>query len=111
MHQPALRVLALVGAAALSSVVATSQGTPIGFLEDFALAADRNAALGALVPGTAEHYFYRCLERQHAGAFGEVDRLLAEWSQRHGRSGLVARIERRQYLLKYADDPRPRVAI
>ena len=32
-----------------------------------------------LIPGSQEYYYYRCLERQHAGAFGDVPAILAQW--------------------------------
>jgi len=85
---------------------AAAQGTPIGFEETFALAADRAQALEQLVPGSPQHYFYSCLQAQHEGNFARADELLEAWRQRHGRGGNEQeRIETRQALLKYRQDP------
>ncbi|MBN2490395.1 MAG: hypothetical protein JXQ29_06055, partial [Planctomycetes bacterium] len=84
---------------------AAAQGTPIGFPEDFALAADRAAVLKQLVPGSEDYYFYQCLLKQHVGAFDEVKPLLETWIQRHGRTPRVLEIENRQALLLVDRDP------
>ena len=39
----------------------------IGFVEDFALAKDRAAALKQLIPGTETYYYYHCLHDQNLG--------------------------------------------
>ena len=77
----------------------------VGFEELFALEVDRAAALEELIPGTEEHYYYRCLEAQHRAAFDEVAPLLATWIERHGRSSRVVEIENRQALLTFDRDP------
>lgn len=76
-------------------------------MEAFALAEDREAFLATLIPGTEDYYFYTCLHRQHRGELGEVERLLAKWIERHGRTRRVDEIESRQALLGYADTPGP----
>lgn len=82
-----------------------AQGTPVGFLEDFALATDRAKTLEQLIPGTAEHSYYQCLHLQQTGQFDAVPALLQAWIQRHGRSAQTKEIENRQALLTYARDP------
>lgn len=60
-------------AALLFITLATSalgQTVTTGFDEDFALSLDRAQVLENLIPGTPDHYYYRCLERQHAGRGG-----------------------------------------
>lgn len=85
---------------------AGAQGTPLGFDETFALAADRAKALEQLIPGSPEHYFYSCLHAQNEGDLAKVDELLAAWRQRHGSGdGQQSRIEARQALLKHRQDP------
>jgi hypothetical protein len=85
---------------------AGGQGTPLGFEEKFALAADRVKALEQLIPGSPEHYFYSCLHAQNEGDLAKVDELLAAWRQRHGRGDAQQdRLEARQALLRYRDDP------
>jgi hypothetical protein len=39
----------------------------VGFLERFALAGDRLSALGELVPGSADYYYYHALHAQNSG--------------------------------------------
>ena len=107
MSRPPLRALLLVALSLflLSGRLAQAQGTPLGFEEEFALATDRQAILERLIPGTEDYYFYRCLERQHAGAFDEVEPLLKLWIGRHGRGARVIEIENRQALLTFERNP------
>ena len=77
----------------------------IGFIEEFALSDDREAALEKLIPGSEEHYYYHALHYQHGGRLDEVERLLEAWIGRLGRTRLVQEIEARQALLRYPHDP------
>ena len=73
--------LALTGM--LCSWLLSSAGAnEVGFLESFALASDREAALEQLVPGTRDYYFYRCLHLQNSGRLDEVDEVLKSWIKR-----------------------------
>ncbi|MBK9385691.1 MAG: hypothetical protein IPN34_12850 [Planctomycetes bacterium] len=81
------------------------QGTPIGFLEEFALAADRAATLAKLIPGTEEHFYYSCLAAEHRRAFPEQQQLLATWIERFGRTERVMEIENRRAFLLWKQDP------
>src|SRR6185503_12427464 len=83
----------------LTSVPAVRGGAgEVGFTEDFALAPDRAAVLKQLIPGTEEYYFYSCLNGQLTGKLDEVDRILQQWIDRHGRTSRVEEIENRQAL-------------
>lgn len=90
--------------AALLAPTLVARQTDLDFAERFALATDRRAVLRELIPGSEEAYYYECLERQHAGAFGEVPALLERWITRHGRDARVAEIENRQALLTFDQD-------
>lgn len=68
-------------------------------LEAFALGDDRERALDQLVPGTVDHFFYRCLLHQHRGELAAVPPLIEAWAARHGRSGRLDEIEWRQAML------------
>ncbi|MCA8941221.1 MAG: hypothetical protein KDB80_01565, partial [Planctomycetes bacterium] len=108
--QPSARsfvIRSLVAIFALASLVRESvaQGVEIGFEERFALATDRAEALAELIPGTRDYYFYHCLYRQQRGEYDEVDRLLATWIERYGRTARVNEIENRQALLRSGQDP------
>ena len=56
-------------AALLASLPRTAQGTPLGFVEDFALATDRCKTLDQLSPGTEDYYYYHCLHHQQTGQY------------------------------------------
>lgn len=93
---------------ALSGVVASAE--PIGFIERYALAKDRTAALAELVPGTEEYFYYHCLHYQLTGQLEEADAMLARWpvdktfvKSRYNR--LRQSIEDRQRLLTYSTSP------
>ncbi len=99
---------------ALASAVATlaalvapalAQGTPIGFVEDFALAPDRSKALELLIPGTEEHYEYQCRVYHQTGRFAEAATMLKAWENRYGRTGRLQEAENRQALLTYTQNP------
>ncbi len=101
LHLVPVSVLALL----LVSTPAAAQGTPIGFIEDYALATDRTAALDQLIPGTEEYYYYHCLQRQHEGNYEQVEELLATWLRRHSRGSQMREIENRQAMLTFPSDP------
>lgn len=67
--------------------------------ERFAVADDREAVVAALVPGTEEHFYYRCLLWQHQGKLAEVDALLPRWEALHPHSSRAGRIRLRQAVL------------
>ncbi|MDE0913731.1 MAG: hypothetical protein OSB57_00970, partial [Planctomycetota bacterium] len=78
--------------------LAPAQGQEIGFGEVFALSENRRATLEQLIPGTADYYYYSCLQLQHEGKLSEVPALLEMWIKRHGRDARVREIENRQAL-------------
>lgn len=74
-------------------------------LEALALSDDRDAALALLLPGTAEHDYWRGVHLQHRGRLDEVDPILAGWLQRHGHTDEHhERLARRQLLLRAGQD-------
>jgi hypothetical protein len=105
MRNARLRTSLVLLLTATFALPGAAQGSKIGFEEEFALAPDRAKALEQLIPGTEDYYYYRCLERQQAGAHAEVQALLRTWVQRHGRSSRVVEIENRHALLTYAESP------
>jgi hypothetical protein len=76
----------------------------IGFVEEFALAKDRTAALKQLIPGTEDYYFYHCLHFQNKGQFDKVEPMIKPWVERFGRTPRLTEIETRQALLTYDRD-------
>lgn len=102
----AVPILPLIALLALSTTAARAQnGISLEFLERYALADDRQKALDLLIPGTEEHYFFRCRLLQDTGAFDQVPEVLGAWIQRHGRTAGVVEIENRQALLTFDRDP------
>ncbi len=77
----------------------------IGFIEDFALAKNREQALAQLIPGTEDYYYFHALHYQQTEQFDKVGDLLTPWIKRHGRTGRVREIEHRQALLTYRRSP------
>ena len=74
-------------------------------LEALALSDDRDAALARLLPGTAEHDYWRGVHLQHAGRLDEVEQILADWQRRHGHhDDHHTRLARRQLLLRAGRD-------
>lgn len=92
-------------AVSLFSLPALFAETTTELAERFALADDREAVVASLVPGTDEHFYYRCLLWQHQGKLPEVDALLPRWEALHPDSGLRPRIHLRQAALWFDRDP------
>ena len=101
-----LRRSRLVLLACLSVAVARfAVAEEIRYVEDFALAKDRAAALKQLIPGTEDYYYYHCLHYQHTEQFDKADELLSAWIKRHNYTQRVHEILNRQALLQYETKP------
>lgn len=77
----------------------------VGFLEKFALAPNREAVLGQLVPGTEEYYFFHALHYQNTGQKTKLAALLEQWGKRFPDSAQRRILENREALLGYEADP------
>ena len=78
----------------------------IGFIERFALAADREKALSELVPGSEEYYFYHALHYQNVRDTAKLNHMLNEWRQRTPDDTEARRvILNREAILSYEKDP------
>ncbi len=77
----------------------------VGFVEDFALAEDRKEALKLLIPGTEDYYYFHALHFQNERDLKELNRILVEWKNRFQNSSARKKIENREALLKYSNDP------
>ncbi|MEM9413168.1 MAG: hypothetical protein AAGA30_18815, partial [Planctomycetota bacterium] len=80
-------------------------GQEIGFVEQYALAGDREKVLNQLVPGTEDYYYFHSLFHQSRNEFGKVDQLLKDWRKRIGRTSRFNIIRNRQAFLRYSEDP------
>ncbi|MCU0780137.1 MAG: hypothetical protein MUF04_03425, partial [Akkermansiaceae bacterium] len=93
----------VVGIAVPPSVRAENE---IGFIERFALASDREAALGELVPGSEDYYFFHCLHYQSSRNPAKFNEFMAQWRKRFPDENARRRIiENRQALLDYDATP------
>ena len=73
----------------------------IDYIEDFALAPDREIALQQLIPGTEDYYYYHCLHYQNSEQYDRVEQLLQVWIKRYDYTPRVREIQNRQALLTY----------
>lgn len=95
--------------AALAGMVLVTPHTSagdIGFIEDFALAKDRNAALKQLIPGTDDYYYYHCLHHLNSGQLDKVEPMTRLWYERHRQTPRLTEIQTRYALLNYETDPK-----
>ena len=104
----------VVGLAVMGMTVAfwsaSGRAGEIGFVEEFALAEDREAVLARLVPGTEESFYFHALHLLNTERYAEVEPLLAEWVKAHGETARVWEIRSRRALLNYAKDPQGSIA-
>lgn len=77
----------------------------IGFIERFALAEDRRQALGELIPGTDEYYYYHCLHFQNERQLPEAQAILDAWRAKSGETPRTRDMLARQKLLAYTEQP------
>ncbi|MFM9962327.1 MAG: hypothetical protein ACKV2Q_14030 [Planctomycetaceae bacterium] len=82
-----------------------TRAAEIGFIEEFALAPDRNVPLKSLVPGTEDFYYFHCLHAQQTEQFDKVEPLVTQWIQKVGHTQRVNEILARQALLTYDKNP------
>jgi hypothetical protein len=73
----------------------------IGFIEEFALAMNRDTELAKLIPGTEEFFFYSCLHYQTTGKLAESNSILDAWISKFGLTEDARRMQMRQMLLSY----------
>lgn len=84
----------------------TCRAADVGYVEDFALAQDRAAALGQLIPGTEDYYYYHCLHRLNTGQLDRLDAFTKPWVERHGHTARVTEVQVRRHLLAYEKNPK-----
>ena len=106
-----LRLLILLTLAMWTSPAYSQRPAPpaeddtIGFVERYALAADREAALLELIAGTEEHAWFHALHFEQTGQWERQQQVLDNWEQRQPNSELVKFFRLRRALLQYEDNP------
>src|SRR5215207_3236894 len=79
----------------------------IGFEEKFVLAVDREKALGELVPGSEDYYYFHALHYQHTRNEPRLAEILTQWRKRFpDESQRRTIIENREALLDYETAPK-----
>src|SRR6188474_1323690 len=73
----------------------------IGFIEKFALAPDREAVLGQLIPGSEDYYFFHALHYQSSKQAAKLKTMMDAWAKRFPDSERRRIIENRAALLGY----------
>ncbi len=91
-------------------MVPTSQGGDIGYVEQFALAKDRAAALKQLIPGTEDYYYYHCLHCMQTEQFEKIEPLTALWYERFRQTARLTEIQTRFALQMYDKQPEKSLA-
>src|SRR3954464_12733447 len=100
----------LAAAAAALLLTPTTRAGDVGYVEDFALAKDRTAALKQLIPGTEDYYYYHALHLLNTGQLDKLDPVVNPWLERHGATARFTEIQVRRHLLLYEKDPKRSVA-
>lgn len=104
-----LRLFAALGGFFLTQPILMAQQT-VGFIEDFALAADRGKALEQLIPGTEDYYYYHALHYQNERQVKNYDELLIAWEKNIPQSPARTQLKNREALIRYSDDPEATLA-
>jgi len=89
-------------------LAAAAAAQEIGYVETFSLAADREAALKELVPGTDDYFYYHALHAQNLGQAERFRKVIDDWvRERKGvTTGTARELLNRQALLDYEKDPK-----
>ncbi|MEZ0387647.1 MAG: hypothetical protein ACAI34_11300, partial [Verrucomicrobium sp.] len=94
------RLASLLAALPLLLPLTSQAEHETGFIERFALAADREKVLGELVPGSEEYYFFHALHYQNSRNTARLADIMAEWRKRfRDTTPLRESIENREALL------------
>ncbi|MFO0848489.1 MAG: hypothetical protein U0871_08030 [Gemmataceae bacterium] len=99
----------LAGVLAVTAVglaAADAIGGDIGFVEDFALAKDRPAALRQLIPGTEDYYYYHALHYLNTEQWDKAEEITKPWLVRFGQTARLTEVQTRFALLTYNRDPK-----
>ena len=103
--RPWLAGFVLVGLGGALLLAPNARGGDVGFVEDFALAKDRAAALKQLIPGTEDYYYYHCLHYLNTEQFDKIEALTRPWHERHGQTARLTEIQTRHALLDLREEP------
>lgn len=101
--QPIMKMLTL----SLFLPFAALADNEIGFIERFALSTDREKALGELVPGSEEYYFFHALHYQNVRDTAKLNEILNLWRERMPDENEARRIiQNREAIINYEKEPK-----
>ncbi len=86
--------------------IRADSATEIGFIEKFALAADREKVLNQLAPGSEDFYYFSALHYQNTRQTAKLAALMAQWAAKMPDSHRRTIIENREALLTYEANPK-----
>lgn len=94
-----------IGSLTICALASLAPAGEIGWIEEFSLGTDREAALKQLIPGTEDFYYYHCLHFQNTEQWDKAEELLKAWVDRYQWTGRAIEIQNRQALLTYSQNP------
>ncbi|MEO1836856.1 MAG: hypothetical protein ABGZ49_15345, partial [Akkermansiaceae bacterium] len=103
---PFTRRLAIVSSLFTVLLTGAMAQQEIGYIEEFALAPNREEALKKLIPGTQDYYYFHTLHYQNTRQTKKLEDILAQWNKRFPNSGVRKQILHREALLNYSKDPK-----
>src|SRR5436853_2423055 len=92
-------------AGAIFLVSLAASAAEVGYVEDFALARDRAAALRQLIPGTEDYYYYHCLHYLNTEQYEKAEALFRPWLERLGQTPRLTEIQTRHAPPRYPRHP------
>jgi hypothetical protein len=96
-------LIAFLGAIVM--ITPNAQAAEVGYVEDYALAKDRNSVLKQLIPGTEDYYYYQALQLLNTEQFDKIEELTRAWYERHNQTPRLTEIQTRFHLLTYDKNP------
>ena len=99
------RLVCAVVVLVLGASLQASAENEIGWIEKFALAPDREAVLGQLLPGSEDYYFFHALHYQNTHQAAKLAAIMEGWTKRFPDSQRRRVIENRAALLGYDATP------
>lgn len=97
------QLTALLSFSIASPIMADEQ--EVGFVEQFVLSESREEALKSLIPGTPDYYYYHALHYQNERKMDSYSALLKQWKEKFSNSEEMRKIQDREALIRYSDDP------
>lgn len=99
-----LRTILATSLSGLLAITSSTAQQEIGYIEEFALAANRAEALKQLIPGTEDYYYYHALHFQNTRQMPELLEILNQWEKRFQESNRRKMIQNREALINYGVD-------